>query len=162
MNWLEIITLGISLVTMVMVGVEIFINTKQRKIDRHIEFLIDERRRMQRELFVNVLGILSVERELQYNKFLKDRDILFHEILNCKISVWINLNRENVFYNELRSNCNGLVTWVASALEEDGENTKSYLKSCNKHRVEIWKLIDKYIEEENRLNDLIATGKVCS
>lgn len=161
MNWASIITLLISALTLIMVGVELFITTKQRKIDRQIEVTIEERRRMQQELFKNVVGILEIYRELEYGTLLKDKDILFHEVLNFKIGVWINLNRENSFSDELRSDCTALVTWVASALEEISDETKkySYLQAANSNRQHIWILIDKYIEEEESLIRSIVSGK---
>lgn len=161
MDWVSVITLLISALTLFMVGVELFVNTRQRKIDRQIEVTIGERRRMQQELFKNVLGILEIERELQYEKFLKEKNMLFHEVLNYKVGIWINLNRENSFSVDLRSNCNELATWVASALEEvsDYNRACSYLKAADRNRQQIWILIDKYIEEEEKIIKLIVAGR---
>lgn len=160
MNWVSVITLLISALTLFMVGVELFVNTRQRKIDRQIEVTIGERRRMQQELFKNVLGILEIERELQYGKFLKENNMLFHEVLNYKVGIWINLNRENSFSGDLRSNCNELVTWIASTLEEasDDNTACSYLKAADRNRQQIWILIDKYIEEEEKIIKSIVSG----
>lgn len=161
MNWISGITLFISFLTLIMVGVELFINTKQRKIDRQIEVTVGEHRRMQQELFKNVLGILEIERELQHKKFLKEKNILFHEVLNHKIGVWINLNRENSFSSDIRSHCTSLATWVASALEESGDNNTvcSYLEAAHNHSKHIWVLIDKYIEEEEHIIKSIVAGE---
>lgn len=160
MNWISVITLIISALTLIMVGVELFVNTKQRKIDRQIEVTVGELRRMQQELFKNVLGILEVERELQYEKFLKEKNILFHEVLNYKLGVWINLNSENSFSADIRKNCNSLASWIASALEEANENnTVSYLEGAENNRKHIWVLIDKYIEEEEKIIKSIVVGR---
>ena len=87
--------------------------------------------------------------------------MLFHEVLNYKVGVWINLNRENSFSVELRSNCNSLATWVASALEEisDDNTVCSYLKAADRNRQQIWSIIDKYIEEEEKIIESIVSGK---
>ncbi|WP_017416781.1 hypothetical protein [Clostridium tunisiense] len=161
MNWISVGTLLISALTLIMVVVQLLVNTKQRKIDREIEVTIGERRRMQQELFKNVLGILEIDRELEYEKFLKEKNILFHQVLNYKIGVWINLNRENSFYVDLRRNCNSLATWIASALEtaNDDNEEQSYFEARDRNRQHIWILIDKYIEEEERLVKLIVAGK---
>ena len=157
MNW----TLFISLLTLIMVVVELFINTKQRKIDRQIDVTVGERRRMQQELFKSILGILEIERELKYEKFLKEKNMLFHELLNYKVGVWINLNRENSFSAELRNHCNSLATWIASALEESSDNNtaSSYIEDADNNRKNIWLLIDRYIEEEEQIIKLIVRGK---
>lgn len=154
MNWISVMTLLISAGTL---GT-LFINIKERKIDRQIGVTIEERRRMQQELFKNVLGILEIYRELEYKKLLKEKNILFHEVLNYKVGVWINLNRENSFSVELRSNCNTLATWVANCLEIENDDSE-YIAATNINRQHIWVLIDKYIEEEEKLIQSIMTGK---
>lgn len=161
MNLISVGTLIISFFTLIMVGVELFVKINQRKIDRQIEVIVGERKRMQQELFKNLLGILEIERELQYEKFLKEKNMLFNNILNYKIGVWINLNRENSFSAELRNNCDSLATWIASALEETSDNKTvySYLEVADNNRKHIWVLIDKYIEEEERLIKLIVAGR---
>lgn len=160
MGWISVINLLISIGTFITIIVKIAISNSQKKIDRRIEVIIGERRRMQQELFKNVLGILQIDREVEYKKFLKEREILFHEVLNYKIGVWINLNRENSFYEKLRSNCNELATWVASDLETSNDDTREvYNKARNLNRQHIWVLIDKYIEEEEKLIQLIMNGK---
>lgn len=161
MNLVSKITLLISALTLIMVGIELFVKTKQRKIDRQIEVTIVEHRRMQQELFKNVIGILEIDRETQYEKFLKEKNILFHEALNFKVGVWINLNRENRCAEDLRNSCNTLVTCIADFLEDgfDQETYLSYNELTNHNRQKIWGLIDKYIEEEDKLNKKIVTGK---
>lgn len=161
MDWVSGINLVISIGTFIIVIINIFIDNKQRKIDRQIDVIIGERRRMQQELFKSVINILEIYRQLEYNKNLKENDILFHEILNYRVSIWINLNRENSFSKELRSNCNQLSIWIASALEEqNADNIQSFIATANDNRNQIWILIDKYIEEEERLIQLILNGKL--
>ncbi|WP_308001298.1 hypothetical protein [uncultured Clostridium sp.] len=161
MDWVSGINLFISIGTFIIVIINIFIDNKQRKIDRQIDVIIGERRRMQQELFKSVINILEIYRQLEYNKNLKENDILFHEILNYRVSIWINLNRENSFSKELRSNCNQLSIWIASALEEqNADNIQSFIATANDNRNQIWILIDKYIEEEERLIQLILNGKL--
>ena len=161
MDWVSGINLFISIGTFIIVIINIFIDNKQRKIDRQIDVIIGERRRMQQEFFKSVINILEIYRQLEYNKNLKENDILFHEILNYRVSIWINLNRENSFSKELRSNCNQLSIWIASALEEqNADNIQSFIATANDNRNQIWILIDKYIEEEERLIQLILNGKL--
>ncbi|NGT03823.1 hypothetical protein [Clostridium perfringens] len=72
----------------------------------------------------------------------------------------INLNYENKFKDDLRDNCNKLVTLVASALEcNDTTKQINYINSDNKNRLEIWNLIDKYIEEEEKIIKSMLIGK---
>lgn len=161
MNWVLGVDFIISILTLIMVGVELFINTNQRKIDRKIEVTIAERRRMQQELFKNILGILEIDRECQYKKFLKEENVRLHEVLNYKIGVWINLNRQNSFSENLRSECNQLATCVGSYLDTlgDGKEKYRYMQTANLNRHKIWGLIDKYIEEEERLIQSIVSGE---
>lgn len=161
MDWISVINLLISIGTFITVIVKIIIGNNQKKIDRRIGVIIGERRRMQQELFKNVLGILQIDREVECKKFLKEKDILFHEVLNYKIGIWINLNRENSFYEELRSDCTELATLVASDLEtsNDDDKIEVYNKVRNLNRQHIWILIDKYIEEEEKLIQSIMNGK---
>lgn len=51
MSWTEIITLIISSLTLVMVVVELFVNTREKHIDRQIDIIIKEHKKMQQELF---------------------------------------------------------------------------------------------------------------
>lgn len=161
MNWISVISLIISALTLVMVGVQLFINTKQKKIDRLVDVRVKESRRMQQELFKNVLGILEVDRELQYEKLLKEKNVLFHEVLNYRVGVWINLNRENIFSAELRTRCNSLAIWASSILEgsSDDNTTHIFFEAANRDRQQIWILIDKYIDEEEKLIKSILNGK---
>lgn len=160
MDILSMVTACVSIGTFVMVIVKFFWDSKQKKIDREISIMVAENRRKQQELFKNIIGILEIYRQAEYEKLLKEESILFHEILNYKVGVWINLNYENKFKDKLRGNCNQLVTLVASALEcNDTTKKMNYIDSANKNRLEIWKLIDKYIEEEEKIIKSILLGK---
>lgn len=160
MNYLSIITAGVSIGTFLMVIVKFFWDLRQKRIDREINIMIVENRRKQQELFKNVMGILEVHRQIEHEILLKEKSILFHEILSLKVGVWINLNSQNKFKDELRSNCNELVMWVASALETDGvESQKKYTDISIKNRMQIWILIDKYIDDEESIIKLILKGK---
>lgn len=160
MDLISVINLFISIGTFIIVIVKLIINNNQRKVDREIDVIIGERRRMQQELFKNILGLLEIDREVEYGKLLKDKDVLFNEVLNYKVLIWINLNRENSFYEKLRSNCTELATWVASALEViDYEKITSYNKALNRNRQHIWRLIDKYIEDEEKIIESIMRGE---
>ena len=161
MDFISVITLLISIGTLACVIAELYINLKQRKIDRRIEVTIGELRRMHQELFKNVLGILEIAREVENQKLLKEENILFNEVLQYRIGVWINLNRKNRFSEELRSKCNELAVWIASFIESTSENNEklNFLKEANLNRQRICILIDKYIEEEDRLIEVIVNGK---
>lgn len=160
MNYLSIVTAGVSIGTFLMVIVKFFWDVRQKRIDREINIMIVENRRKQQELFKNVMGILEVHRQIEHEILLKEKSILFHEILSFKVGVWINLNSQNNFKDELRNNCNELVMWVASALETDGvEPQKEYTDISIKNRMQIWILIDKYIDEEESIIKLILKGK---
>ncbi|AMN35155.1 hypothetical protein ACSXC4_01805 [Clostridium perfringens] len=160
MDILSMVTAGVSIGTFGMIIVKFFWDSKQKKIDREISIMVAENRRKQQELFKNIIGILEVYRQVEYENLLKEESILFHEILNYKVGVWINLNYENKFKDDLRDNCNKLVTLVASALEcNDTTKQINYINSDNKNRLEIWNLIDKYIEEEEKIIKSMLIGK---
>ena len=160
MDILSMVTAGVSIGTFGMIRVKFFWDSKQKKIDREISIMVAENRRKQQELFKNIIGILEVYRQVEYENLLKEESILFHEILNYKVGVWINLNYENKFKDDLRDNCNKLVTLVASALEcNDTTKQINYINSDNKNRLEIWNLIDKYIEEEEKIIKSMLIGK---
>ncbi|MFE6585639.1 hypothetical protein ACFVM9_13075, partial [Bacillus mobilis] len=68
------------------------------------------------------------------------------------IFIWINLDRKNKFTKDLRINCNEYITWWASFLESSNDEEKSnFERASYKNMKSIWILIDKYIEEENKL-----------
>ncbi|PFV71944.1 hypothetical protein COL05_26890 [Bacillus sp. AFS059628] len=51
-----------------------------------------------------------------------------------------------------RENCNEYITWCASFLETSNEAEKTYYQNISyRNQRSIWGLIDKYIEEENKL-----------
>jgi len=57
-----------------------------------------------------------------------------------------------MFGEELRSNCNHLVTLVATELAKGELNDiESLIRKTNIDKQKIWVLIDKYIEEEDKL-----------
>ena len=167
MNWVSIISLIISGLTLIMVVVQLFVNTNQKKIDRQVDVTVKENRRMQQELFKNVLGILEVDRQIQSVKLLKEKDVLFNEVLNYRIGVWINLNRQNSFSSDLRFRCNSLSIWASGILDvtnddnlsSDDNTINTFLDAANRDKQEIWILIDKYIEEEEKIIKSIISGK---
>lgn len=87
MNYLSIITAGVSIGTFLMVIVKFFWDVRQKRIDREINIMIVENRRKQQELFKNVMGILEVHRQIEHEILLKEKSILFHKILSFKVGV---------------------------------------------------------------------------
>ena len=74
------------------------------------------------------------------------------ESLSYKVGVWININRKNKFAERLRDNCTSLATWLASSAESRiMGNNNNYLESAHRNVMDIWILVDKYIEEEENL-----------
>ncbi|NGT03824.1 hypothetical protein [Clostridium perfringens] len=87
MDILSMVTAGVSIGTFGMIIVKFFWDSKQKKIDREISIMVAENRRKQQELFKNIIGILEVYRQVEYENLLKEESILFHEILNYKVGV---------------------------------------------------------------------------
>jgi len=159
MDWVSIITLLISFFTLVTVIWQAISNNRNRKIDRQVTVIVTERRRMQKELFKHIMAILDIDRKVNYSTSIDSMGNFMHDILNHKINVWINLNRENQYSKDLRSNCNLLATWIASIVENPKSEYKdSFLEAADANRKEIWLLIDKYIEEEEKLTKEIMEG----
>jgi len=75
-----------------------------------------------------------------------------YELLNHKVLIWVHLNKENRYAKEMRESCNKYIFWCASSLESnDIEERSKYLFSADDSAKGIWLLIDKYIEEEEKL-----------
>lgn len=74
------------------------------------------------------------------------------ELLNYKIFIWINLNRKNHVQEDLREQSNIYINFCVSSLEvPNREEQLSYLDNANQNLNFILQLIDRYIEEENKL-----------
>lgn len=160
MDWVSMVTLIISGGTLLLLVVQFYVNNKSRYIDRRIGVMVSEQRTKQKQLFQHVVDLLDIDRQVDYGTITpeveKDR---FHSVLNHKVSIWINLNRNNKYSTELRSNCTELATWVASAIDEPKER-EHYMKAAVRNRQMIWALIDKYILEEEYLIEEMLNTKV--
>lgn len=136
-------------------------NIKQKQIDkdRLIAVTVDERRKIQIELFKHVTSILSIDKktEIGYLKREKIREYL-SDIQNHKINIWINLNSDNKYQKKFRAECDLLVKLVSAFLEDPQENQHlQYLSEVEVIRKKIWRLIDQYIEDEERLiNEMLS------
>jgi len=88
MDWISSIPLIISGITLLILGWEVFSNNKNKYIDRQVKVIVDERRKMQKELFKHVTAILSIYRKIIYKTNLENNESMFHDILNHKVNVW--------------------------------------------------------------------------
>lgn len=153
MDWIQLGTLGISGVTLGKLFYDSMNMRDQLKIDRRISVTVEEKRKMQRELFNHVSSLLYIDRKAVTATFTREemRNAI-SDAHNHKINVWINLNRDNKHQNSLKDECSILATFLSNFLEDPGEEQlKQYLDTTEKTTWKIWLLIDKYIEEEEKL-----------
>lgn len=151
MDWISIVTLIISGGTLVLLIIQFFVNNNNKSIDRRLGVMVSAQREKQKELFVHVLGLLDIERQISYKTISNDEiKRNFHNALDHKVNIWINLNRNNKYTVEMRDHCTQLAFWLASSLESQN-NKDSYMDSANRNVQVVWQLIDKYIYEEEKL-----------
>ena len=153
MDWIQLGTLGISGATLGKLFYDSMNMKNQIKIDRRISVTVEEKRKMQRELFNHVTSLLNIDSKATTATFTREElRIAISDTHNHKINVWINLNRDNKHQNSLKDECNILATFLSNFLEDPGEEQlEQYLDITEKHKWKIWLLIDKYIEDEEKL-----------
>ncbi|MCU5708006.1 hypothetical protein OCF67_28365 [Bacillus wiedmannii] len=152
MNTALIITSIISLATLIVSIYNARTLNENKEKDRRIAVVLSEKRRMHNDLFEHITKVLDLGRRCSEETDEKEKQKMRLELLNHKIFIWINLDRDNRFSNKLREHSNSYIFHYASYLESTnptmGFNTQA--KAYDDQR-EIMKLIDKYIEEENKL-----------
>lgn len=160
MDWVSVVTLLISGGTLVLLIIQFFVNNNNRNIDRRIGVMVNAQREKQKELFVHVLGLLDIERQITYATISEsEMNKSFHNALDHKINIWINLNRNNKYAIDMRENCTLLAFWLASSLESS-KDKESYMESAQRNAQIIWQLIDRYISEEEKLiEEMMSTKK---
>jgi hypothetical protein len=153
-TWVEYITLGVSVATLLLLIYNSISLNRAKKKDRRISVVLEERRKMHNELFHNITSVLDLGRKSIEIVDKEKRQEMKWQLLNHKIYIWVNLNRENEFSEQLRSRCNEYVFWCAGILEKEFDNqVGSYTSAADKSVQSIWILIDKYIEKENDLRE---------
>ncbi|PEM62172.1 hypothetical protein [Bacillus toyonensis] len=146
------ITLVISFLTLSVSSYSAITLNKNKEKDRRIAIELSEKRRMQNDLFEHITKVLDIGRRCDVETDEKEKQKMKFELLDHKIFIWINLDRKNKFTKGLRENCNEYVTWCADFLSTSDEKEKShYQRASEQNKKVIWVLIDKYIEEENKL-----------
>ncbi|BCA33689.1 hypothetical protein BwiPL1_20710 [Bacillus wiedmannii] len=149
MDWIKIITLGIALFTLVVSIYNAITLNKNKEKDRRIAVELSEKRRMHNDLFEHITKVLDLGRRFSEETDGIEKQKMKFELQNHKVFIWINLDRDNCFAEELRGNCNEYIFRQVSSWEEtDGEWHVSY---AQENFYLIYELIDKYIEEENKL-----------
>ncbi|HDR8185465.1 TPA: hypothetical protein ROY30_003152 [Bacillus cereus] len=152
MNIALIITSILSLATLIVSIYNARTLNENKEKDRRIAVELSEKRRMQNDLFEHITKVLDLGRRCSVETDEKEKQKIKFELLNHKIFIWINLDRKNKFTKDLRINCNEYITWWASFLESSNDEEKSnFERASYKNMKSIWILIDKYIEEENKL-----------
>ncbi|SIR47628.1 hypothetical protein SAMN05878494_3939 [Bacillus cereus] len=152
MDWIKIITLGIALFTLVVSIYNARTLNENKEKDRRIAVELSEKRRMHNDLFEHITKILDLGRRCRVETDEKEKQKMKFELLNHKIFIWINLDRDNCFAKDLRENSNKYIFWWASFLESSNKEEKiNFERASDKNMKSIWLLIDKYIEEENKL-----------
>jgi hypothetical protein len=134
----------------------VIVNTAEaiiaKKKDRKITVLLTEKRKLQNDLFTHLTKVLDLGRQCLIGQTEENKKKIELELLNHKIFIWINLNRDNRFSSKLREHVNNYIVFSISCLNEnEDENKHSYSLAANKDAQNIWVLIDKYIDEENIL-----------
>ncbi|MGR2745586.1 hypothetical protein [Bacillus sp. N6] len=152
MNIALIITSIISLVTLIVSIYNARTLNENKEKDRRIGVELSEKRRMQNDLFEHITKVLDLGRRCSVETDEKEKQKMKFELLDHKIFIWINLDRQNKFTKDLKENCNGYITWCADFLSTSDEEKKMhYQRASEQNKKYIWVLIDKYIEEENIL-----------
>ncbi|PFU28626.1 hypothetical protein [Bacillus cereus] len=123
-----------------------------KKKDRKIAVELSEKRRMQNELMNHITKVLDLGRRCFEETDGNEKKKIKFELLNHKVFIWINLDRENACAKELRSDCNKYIFLCASFVESSNDKEKlNFERASHKNMKSIWLLIDKYIEEETKL-----------
>ncbi|MDM5285796.1 hypothetical protein [Peribacillus frigoritolerans] len=152
MNIALIITSIISLATLIVSIYNARTLNENKEKDRRIAVLLSEKRRMQNNLFEHITKVLDLGRRCFEEKGENEKQKMKFELLNHKIYIWINLDRDNGFAKGLRENSNEYIFLCASFLDSSDEAERlNFQKVSYKDQRSIWILIDKYIEEENKL-----------
>lgn len=152
MNIALIITSIISLATLIVSIYNARTLNENKEKDRRIAVELSEKRRMHNDLFEHITKILDLGRRCRVETDEKEKQKMKFELLNHKIFIWINLDRDNCFAKDLRENSNEYIFWWASFLESSNEEEKfNSERASDENMKSIWLLIDKYIEEENKL-----------
>ncbi|WP_340373288.1 hypothetical protein [Peribacillus sp. FSL E2-0218] len=154
MTWIDYTTLGVSVGTFLYLVINGLISFGIKKKDRKITVFLEERRKMHNELFHHITSVLDLGRKCEEVEDFAKRQEMKMALLNHKIFIWVNLNKENEFAKQLRSNCNEYIFKCAGNLEREFHNQdNSFSIAANKNVQHIWILIDKYIEKENELKE---------
>ncbi|MEM5014098.1 hypothetical protein WKH57_25655 [Niallia taxi] len=144
---ISICTLFVAIFTLVFT----LINNKKT---RRISVLLAERQKKQDEVFKHITYVLDLGRKSNDINDELEKQKIKYELLNRKVLIWVYLNKQNKYAKEMRKNCNLYITWCASSLENnDIDVRKMYLSEADESAKEIWVLIDKYIEEEDKLKN---------
>ncbi|PEY26272.1 hypothetical protein CN340_15495 [Bacillus anthracis] len=152
MNIALIITSIISLATLIVSIYNAKTLNENKEKDRRIAVELSEKRRMHNDLFEHITKVLDLGRRCRVETDEKEKQKMKFELLNHKIFIWINLDRDNCFAKDLRENSNEYIFWWASFLESSNKEEKfNFERASDKNMKSIWLLIDKYIEEENKL-----------
>ncbi|WJE66687.1 hypothetical protein QRE63_12640 [Bacillus mycoides] len=147
-----IITSIISLATLMVSIYNARTLNENKEKDRRIAVELSEKRRMQNDLFEHITKVLDLGRRCRVETDDNNKQEMKFELLNHKIFIWINLDRNNCVHEDLREQCNIYINFCTSSLEvPNREEQLSYLDNANKNFNFILQLIDRYIEEENKL-----------
>ncbi|PEM95197.1 hypothetical protein CN639_01250 [Bacillus toyonensis] len=152
MNIALIITSILSLATLIVSIYNARTLNENKEKDRRIAVELSEKRRVQNELMNHITKVLDLGRRCRVETDENNKQKMKFELLNHKIFIWINLDRNNCVHEDLREQCNIYINFCASSLEvPNREEQLSYLDNANKNFNFILQLIDRYIEEENKL-----------
>ncbi|MFY4685304.1 hypothetical protein [Bacillus anthracis] len=152
MDWIKFGTLVISFFTLLLSIYSAKTLNQNKKKERRITLFLSEKRRMQNDLFKHITQMLDFGRRCFEEIDEKEKQKIKFELLNLKMLITVNLDKDNDFAEDLGGNCIEYITWCASFLEASDEKVKSnYLGASYKSQLSIWNLVNKYRENDNKL-----------
>ncbi|MGY3267665.1 hypothetical protein ACVWY7_000581 [Bacillus sp. TE9106W] len=154
MNIALIITSIISLATLIVSIYNARTLNENKEKDRRIAVELSEKRRMQNALFEHITKVLDLGRRCSVETDEKEKRKMKFELLYLRPFILINLDRKNRFSKDLMMNCFEYIICYVRFVESSNEAEKNnFIRASDENKKVIWDLINKYIEEENKLID---------
>lgn len=146
-------TLAVSAATLFKVFYDSKNKLKQLEIDRRLSIVVDERRRMQKDLFFHITSLVNIHfKTVKESVTTVEAREAFFNIQNHQINVLINLNIKNKHHFELMDYCDVMAEQLKGFYEDRNEESfNSYKLESEKPKVLIMHLINMYVREEEKL-----------
>lgn len=141
---ISIVTVCVSVLTLTFT----MINSKKT---RRITVLLAEKQKNHEEVFKHITSVLDLGRRCFDVNNIEELSKIRYELLNRKVLIWVYLNKENKYSRDMRAYCNKYIFRCVSSLEKETLEERRFRLLNNEDTKHIWLLIDKYIEEEEKL-----------